>query len=148
MASGLRVSEWKLSLRAALSSRRRRVAPDHRACIRDTIIVEVSVAATPLTCQIGIEYWRRDTNWPSRSAEEIAHVIGQFVQVVGYVGAWGDELWCEDLVQEDEIVGWAGGAEECVMGLQEEVPVAGFGDAFVDDAGGGMGLAMLGRSGA
>ena len=44
-----------------------------------------------------------------------------------------DKVWGEDFVEQDEVVGWTGGAHERVVGLEEEVPVAGFGDALVDD---------------
>ena len=57
------------------------VTTNHRARIRDVVIIKVSIAATPLTSEMGVEDGRRDADGSGRSAEEIAHVIGQFMQV-------------------------------------------------------------------
>ena len=119
------------------------ITSDHGACIRDVVVIEVSVAATSLTCEIGIEDQWRDADGSGRPSEEIAHFISQFVQIVGYVGVWVDEFLREDLVQQDEVVSWTRCVYERILELQEEVPAAGFGAAFVDDARGTLYLATL-----
>ena len=91
--------------------------------------VEDPVVPTPtsLARNVRVEDWGRDADRCGGSAEEVAHIVGYAVEVVGSVlkGTrqlrWGEIS--EDFVHEDKVMGWASGTLECGVRLQIKVPV-------------------------
>lgn len=90
-----------------------------------------------LTSQIRIEDRRRYTDSSGSPTEKMAHVERQSFDHIGDLAVCRDSAvrFGEDFVEQDEIVGRTGGALECVVGLEEEVPFAGFGDAAIHEPG-------------
>ena len=92
------------------------------------------VTPGPLTHQIGIISGGANTDGLGGAAEEVAHVVRQVLEGVGGVLEGGLDLAAsEDLVEDGVVMGRTSGALDGGVGLQEEVPVPGFGDATVDD---------------
>ena len=92
------------------------------------------VAPSSLTHQIGIVSRRANADGFGGTAEEVAHVVREVLEGVGGILEGGLDLGAtEDLVEDGVVVGGTGGALDGGVGLEEEVPVAGFGDAAVDD---------------
>ena len=68
------------------------------------------------------------------------------MQVIRYLALGADEILCENLVEQDEVVSGTRGALKRVVGLQEEIPVAGFSDSGIDNAKGPLQSAMFFQS--
>ncbi len=100
---------------------------------RDSIKKPTEIASGPFTHNICIVSGRADANSFGGATEKIAYAVCQIFEHVRDVleGRWNFALG-EDFVEHDVVVGGAGGALERGVGLQEEVPVAGLGDAAVD----------------
>jgi hypothetical protein len=93
------------------------------------------VAARTGTHQIGIVRRRTDADGLGGASEHVAEIVGKFLQGVrGAEIAWSAGFASvEDLIPDGEVVGWTRGSLQSCVGLQVEVPVAGFGDAAVDN---------------
>ena len=113
----------------------------HRARVRDGV-VEIAIAAASLAREVGVVDWWRYADGSRGPAEEKTHFVGQSLQVIRNCAPWADELFCKDLVEQDEVMGRACGALKGVVGLQKEVPVAGVGDSGVDNSRDSLQLAV------
>ena len=92
------------------------------------------IAPRPITDQISVVGRRANTHRLGRAPEQVAQIVGQVLEGVGGAHERGlHAALAEDLVVDDVVMRRPSGALEGGVGLQEEIPVAGLGDAAVDD---------------
>ena len=93
------------------------------------------ITSGPLTHKIRIIRGRTDADGFCRATIEVTHVVYQILQSVsGILEGRLDFAAAEDLVEDDKVVCGPRGPLDHGMGLQETVPVPGFGNAAVDDS--------------